>query len=109
VDRERFKQLGLAAIRWAYQTRRLYIGAQALAKPEAEATRVVLSLWGTRSNEQLEAIQQLRAYTDASNLLYGLAIENAYKTRQILDGKLWVEGGAFKGMRTDHNILEMVR
>jgi hypothetical protein len=109
MDPERFEQLGLAAVRWAYQTHRLYIGAQALAEPEGEATRVVLSLWGTRSNEQLEAIQQLKAYTNASNLLYGLAIENAYKTRQILDGKVQVEGGAFKGMRTGHNILEMVR
>jgi hypothetical protein len=59
--------------------------------------------------EQLEAIQHLRAHTDASNLLYGLAIENAYKTRQILDGRVSVEGGEFKDMRADHNILEMVR
>jgi hypothetical protein len=109
MDPERFKQFGLTAIRWAYQTHRLYIAAQALARPEAEAMRTVLSQWGTRSIEQLEAIQRARAYTDTSNSLYGLAIENAYKTRQILDGKVSVEGGEFKGMRTDHNILEMVR
>ena len=69
----------------------------------------VLSRCGARSIDQLQAIQHLRAYTDASNLLYGLTIENAYKTRQILDGKVSVEEGKFKGMRTDHNILEMVR
>jgi hypothetical protein len=109
MDPERFKQLGLTAVRWAYQAHRLYFAAQVLARPEAEAMRAVLSKWGTRSIEQLEAIQHLRAYTDAGNLLYGLAIENAYKTRQILDGRVSVVEGEFKGMRRGHDILEMVR
>jgi hypothetical protein len=109
MDPERFKQLGLTAIMWAYQAHRLYIAAQVFARPEAQAMRVVLSQWGTRSIEQLEAIQHLLAYTGASNLLYGLAIENAYKTRQILDGKMSVEKGKFKGIKTGHNIIEMVQ
>lgn len=109
MDPERFKQVALSPIRWAYQAHRLYIAAQVFARPEAEAMRAVLAQWGIRSIEQLEAIQHLRAYTDVSNLLYGLAIENAYKTREILDDKVSVERGQFKDMRTDHNILEMVR
>lgn len=109
MDPERFKQAALSAIRWAYQAHRLYIAAQVFARPEAEAMRAVLSQWGTRSIEQLEAIQHLRAYIDVSNMLYGLAIENAYKTRQILDRKVLVEEGKFKDMWTNHNILEMVR
>jgi hypothetical protein len=84
MDPERFKQLGLTAVRWAYQAHRLYIAAQVFARPEAEAMEIVLSQRATGSIEWLEALQHARAYTDASNLLYGLAIENAYKTSRLL-------------------------
>jgi hypothetical protein len=111
MDPERFEQLGLTAIRWAYQAHRLYIAAQAFAGPQAEAMRNAFSRSpGTvRTIKELEHIQYVRAYTDAANLLYGLAIENAYKTRQIVDGTITIKNGKFVGMRSDHNILEMVR
>jgi hypothetical protein len=109
MDPERFKQLGETAVRWAYKAHRLYVAAQVFAAPEAEAMQIVLNQGATRSPAWREAFQHVGAYIDASNLLYGLAIENAYKTRQILDGRMSVEGGSFKGMHTRHNILEMVR
>lgn len=109
MDPERFKQLGLTAVRWAYKAHRLYIAAEAFAPLSRNATLRVFSGQVAVEAERLEAIQHVSAYDDASNLLYGLAIENAYKTRQILDGKVSVENGKFLGMRTDHNILEMVR
>ena len=112
MDPERFKQLGLNPVRWVYKAHRLYIAAQALAGPEAHALVSAFSRGAIGSHltlEELEHIQRLGAYTDAGNLLYGLSIENAYKARQIKDGKISVEAGIFKGVRTDHNILEMVK
>jgi hypothetical protein len=109
MDPERFKQLGLTAIRWADKAHRLYIAADVFARPAAQAMSRALFERGAGDAERLEAIQHCRTYGDASNLLYGLAIENAYKTRQILDGKVSIENGKFKDMRSDHNILEMAR
>lgn len=49
------------------------------------------------------------AYSKSMFLLYGLAIENACKAYLIHTGKIRVVGGEAKGLRTDHDILELVK
>lgn len=111
MDKERFNQLATNSIRWAYQVHRLLISAQLFHQPASISFQNFLSESQTLplTHESLENVQHYRAYSEVGTFLYGMAIENACKTRQILDGAITAIDGELKGGRRDHNILEMVR
>jgi hypothetical protein len=110
---DRFDVLAASPIRWAYEAHRQYIvGASFTDLDRAAHARCVMFVreqGRDLSSEALENFQQARAYTQASMLHFGFAIENAYKTRKLNDGVAIVQQGKIKNLRTDHDVLAMVR
>lgn len=103
---DRFNELALSPIRWAYEAHRQFFVGQSLLPLNEE----YMKKFSSCSQDNIKDLaQKVRAITNASMLHFGLAIENSYKTRKIIDGIGTVdEKGGIKGLRTDHNILEMV-
>jgi len=106
MEAERFDELFQEESRWVGQARRLYIAGDAL-------TDQVVAVDGAEARERMpnmsERIELLHSLAGARALLFGLAIENAAKAKQIQEGTVVSNGGNPVGLRTDHNILEHAR
>jgi hypothetical protein len=112
MDEKRFQELFADTERWVRQARRLKIAGDHFTPAVVQ----VLTEWlqdrdgaARQTPEFLEKNEVLRSLTDARALLYGLCIENACKARGIEDARIELRDGAAKRLRSDHNVLEMVK
>ena len=112
MDAARFDELATKDIRWAYKVRRLLKAAKLFIEPEEraekQASRGIRDGKGNMTLEALELVQDWRAYGEMGTFIYGMAIENACKARQILDGVIEAKDGKLRGGHMDHNVLAMV-
>lgn len=113
MDEERFEELFTDVERWILQARRLKIaGDQFVPAYDSVVAQNLLNAAGFKlgSLQFLNSNMELqRAYGDACALLWGLALENAIKARQIRDGYITIKNGKAENLRHDHNLLEMIK
>lgn len=94
---------------WVIKSRRLKIaGDEYIVSLKAEIAKLE-ALKGKKS-QTLYPIERFIALVDARALLYGLAIENACKAYLIHIGNNYVnKTDGRSNVRTDHNVLELVK
>lgn len=112
MDEERFEELFTDVERWILQARRLKIAGDKLVPAyEYQLNQNLLDSDGIQrqSPQFLDNVKLQRAYGDACALLWGLAIENAIKARQIHDGYITVKNGRAKNLHAGHDLIEMVK
>lgn len=112
MDEKRFKELFEDSSLWIQQARRLKIAGDFFTTPASKSLNEILinrEKPPKQSPEFLNSLETLRSYSDARALLYGLSIENACKARLIQDGYIEIHNGKAKNLRSDHNILELVK
>ena len=112
MDPDRYDELFHTVERWVRKARKLFFVADSLSQQTLEAYSDFISDREGASKQSpafLEKAEAASAFSDARALLFGLAIENAAKARQIRDQVVLSSGGSPKGLRTDHNLLEHVR
>lgn len=109
MNNERYKQLFSDASLWLKEVcRQLYV-ARVLFQPAFQALRN-FELLGAASEQDISlAAEKVKALSNARAFHLGIAIENATKAKQVIEGKITVSDGRPKSLRTDHNILEHVR
>lgn len=110
---ERYDVLAASPVRWTYEAHRQHLTGAAFAyldrSAELRARHLGFGRTHPLSVEALEAVQEIRAYTSASMLHFGLAMENAFKARRFRDRGAAAQSGTLKHLRSDHDILHMAR
>ena len=109
MNEEMFETLGLDAEAWTLHARGLYMSGMCLVMPVEKEMRILLEEGQGSSDHYVEAGNNFVGYCLSSGLLFGLAIENAYKTRKIIEGKITIKEGKLVGLRHDHDISKMVQ
>lgn len=109
MNEEMFAIRGLDPLVWTRHVRGLYRSGVCLVMPAQKELGILKEMGQGTSEHYVEAQEAFAAYCRTSGLLFGLAIENAYKTRKIIEGQITVENGAMIGLKTGHDIAEMVR
>lgn len=112
MDEVRFKDLFTEVERWVLQAREHHYVSQVLTEPTHSAfSRFVAQSIASpvRGPDFMNMVSQSAALSNARALYFGLTLELAAKARSILDGKVSVDSGVAKGLRTDHDVIEHVR
>jgi hypothetical protein len=112
----------LSAEKWVRKARELKLVAdemKQLAEPFNQALLEAITkqreaeekpaAWRAATEVVEEVIFKQYSILSAVDFFYGLALENACKARLIAEGQITIREGKPKGLRSDHNILEMVR
>lgn len=114
MDNKRFGELATSATRWVYEAHRQILVAKVLLRPELEAKRRMLqavSISGGLLNNHnaKQALLEWAAIGSASCFHCGVAIENVFKARMLLNGTMTAIEGKIKGVPMNHDVLAMVK